>query len=35
MTGQSGSFRIVPETGSLALTGERVELWKYGTYAPA
>jgi hypothetical protein len=35
MTGQPGLCRIVPETGALALTGERVYLSKYDTYVPA
>ena len=35
MAEQPGSFVITPECGALTITGERVELWKYGTYAPA
>lgn len=35
MTDQPGSFKITVGEGVLAVTGEKVELWKYGTFAPA
>ena len=35
MAEPSGSYAITPDSGALHITGGRVELWKYGTYAPA
>jgi hypothetical protein len=35
MTDQPRTLGIQAESGSYAATGSRVELWKYGTFAPA